>query len=66
MGPRTVPWGTPDNTGALSEVAPSRTTLWDLEERKSVIQSRHSFDNFATAYQSNHATALITLQQVAE
>ena len=37
MGPRTVPWGTPDNTRALSEVAPSKTTFFDLEERKSVI-----------------------------
>ena len=27
MGARTVPWGTPDNKGAPSEEAPSRSTI---------------------------------------
>ena len=33
-GPRTVPWGTPDKTGAQSDFTPFTTTRWCLKQRK--------------------------------
>ena len=36
--PRTLPWGTPDWTGADDEVTPSRRTCCDLFPRKLLIQ----------------------------
>ena len=30
MGPRTVPWGTPERTGWEEDCVPSETTLCDL------------------------------------
>ena len=39
IGPRTVPWGTPDVTGALLDISPSSTTVWVQSVRKSEIQS---------------------------
>ena len=37
-GPRTEPWGTPDNTGQLFDVWPSTTTLWNLCDNHAPIQ----------------------------
>ena len=39
-GPRTVPWGTPDITGAHLDVEPSTTTRCDRFVRKFSIQSK--------------------------
>ena len=33
MGPRTVPWGTPDVTGIEEEDSPSSTMACDLSEK---------------------------------
>jgi hypothetical protein len=38
IGPSTVPWGTPDVTGILLDVSPSRITVCVLSVRKSFIQ----------------------------
>ena len=38
IGHRTVPWGTPDVTGALLDISPSSTTVWVRSVRKSEIQ----------------------------
>jgi hypothetical protein len=38
MNPSTLPWGTPDWTGAEVDVAPSNTTCCCLFSRKSLIQ----------------------------
>ena len=38
MGPRTVPWGTPERTGWEEDCDPSETTLCDLPCRKLWIQ----------------------------
>ena len=37
MGPRTVPWGTPDETGASGDDTPSITTLMRLVQGKELI-----------------------------
>ena len=37
MGPRTDPWGAPDDTGSSSELSPSRTTVWLLPTRKDSV-----------------------------
>ena len=37
VGPRTVPRGTPDVTGALLDISPSSTTVWVRSVRKSDI-----------------------------
>jgi hypothetical protein len=37
-GSRTVPWGTPDVTGAGTDVTPSTITLWVRPARKLLIQ----------------------------
>ena len=34
MGPRTVPWGTPERTGWEEDCVPSETTLCDLPCKK--------------------------------
>ena len=39
-GPRTVPWGTPESTASSLEWQPSIITLWVLDVRKALIQSR--------------------------
>ena len=39
-GPSTVPWGTPDVTGLVSDELPSRTTVWSRWERK--VAATHS------------------------
>ena len=39
IDPRTVPWGTPDVSGALLDISPSGTTVWVRSVRKSEIQS---------------------------
>ena len=39
-GPSTIPWGTPDVTGAGLDVFPSRVTCWCLLLRKLWIQQR--------------------------
>ena len=39
-GPSTVPWGTPDVTGLVSDKLPSRTTVWSRWERK--VAATHS------------------------
>ena len=39
-GPSTVPWGTPDVTGLVSDELPSRTTVWSRWERKDLIHMR--------------------------
>ena len=36
-GPRTVPWGTPDKTGAQSDFTPFTTTRCCLKQRKESI-----------------------------
>ena len=36
-GPRMVPWGTPDKTGAQSDFTPFTTTRWCLQQRKESI-----------------------------
>ena len=36
-GPRTVPWGTPESTGAGADVAPSTSTDCSRKERKERI-----------------------------
>ena len=38
IGPSTVPWGTPDVTGILLDVSPSRITVCVLSVRKFFIQ----------------------------
>ena len=38
IGPRTVPWGTPERTGWGEDCDPSETTLCDLPCRKCWIQ----------------------------
>ena len=38
IGPKTVPWGTPDVAGTLFDISPSRTTVWGRSVTKSVIQ----------------------------
>jgi hypothetical protein len=38
-GPRTVPWGTPDETVLAGDVWPSSTTCWLRSKRKLAIQS---------------------------
>ena len=35
-GPRTLPWGTPDRTGADFDVVPSRMTCWVLFSRNAL------------------------------
>ena len=37
-GPRTVPWGIPEVTGAVSDATPSTITLWVRPARKLLIQ----------------------------
>jgi hypothetical protein len=37
-GPGTVPWGTPEVTGAVSDATPSTITLWVRPVRKLLIQ----------------------------
>ena len=39
-GPRTVPWGTPDKTGAQSDFIPFTTTRCVLKQRKESIHFR--------------------------
>ena len=41
-GPSTVPWGTPELTGACSDDSPFRTTHWCLSARKWEIHIRLS------------------------
>jgi hypothetical protein len=36
--PRTVPWGTPEVTGAGSDATPSKITLWVRPARKLLIK----------------------------
>ena len=36
-GPRTVPWGTPERTGAGEDAAPSTRTVWVLFDKKERI-----------------------------
>ena len=47
IGPRTVPWGTPDVTGALLDISPSSTTVWVRSVRKSEIQSYRIYRNIS-------------------
>ena len=46
-GPSTVPWGTPDITGASLEVNPSTTTLWFLHDRN---DSTHPMTSLSRLY----------------
>ena len=43
-GPRTLPWGTSDWTGADDEVTPSRRTCFDLFPGKLLIQLEAASD----------------------
>ena len=50
IGPKTNPWGTPDNTGTGSETWPSETTCCVLPESHGLI---HSWVDHLIAYYPN-------------
>ena len=57
MGPRTVPWGTPERTGWEEECVLSETTLCDLP-CKQIVQVRMGMDIHQRNYPSRHKGVL--------